>query len=782
MMMNLSNPGTHQHHGRYGFHPHFADPQFHHSHTLASRHSATSPSEEYTSSQVSSYRQNVLSQGQEFTTQSLSCSTGGEGQYRYYNPNAEESTGGLSQSVPCSPRLSTDSQLSNGEHSFRPGKRPNIEDNETGVNPENCYKRHNSCGSELQPYPSNGFEFKERPTCIKKISNSGSKDSISSETELKSGYSSNHAESQNYGENSNSYQYNHHLYDNSSDVITYRRHSDVIQRQFSHDSVFVDNPFQTHDFHHQAYNPYRDRGSNFGPPHPIHIEQREHVQAPGYSFIRESHLRVKLDHQQREPVSPPEAKMTGAGPTLAVGYGAHNSPHQTGPGRHVVDILTEHPGDLIKTDSPNFLCTQLPQHWRVNKSLPTPFKIVALSDIPDGTMVTVMAGNDENYSAELRNASAVMKGNVARFNDLRFLGRSGRGKSFNLTITVFTNPPQVATYQRAIKVTVDGPREPRRQRQKQMDEHTKSVLSFPDSFTHLESLRRNQGYQSQGINFGDPSRMVGHSPGGWAAYPNATRFSPYLASPHATAAAIRAQAASVTSSGMGGATSTGAGTTTPPGGLNMRQDSGRGVTHSLSSNGSLGGARHGNDSLTIRFSEVHLEGRFGNAPFGDHRLVYPGTGGFSGYDGMLQTGNPLASAPYLSGVSGYMNPPSYNTGNAGAGNSSGGSSDTHSPPNNMGRTRAGASSVGSETDISGTLSPGGRDLQNHRTRSHDNSVDLLVAAGIHGRNWDVKEAAAMIAAAENAARQRDAHGVQQHGSRGGVNHNDVLADEVWRPY
>lgn len=35
------------------------------------------------------------------------------------------------------------------------------------------------------------------------------------------------------------------------------------------------------------------------------------------------------------------------------------------------------------------------------------------------------------------------------------------GKSFTLTITVFTNPTQVATYHRAIKVTVDGPREPR---------------------------------------------------------------------------------------------------------------------------------------------------------------------------------------------------------------------------------------------------------------------------------------------------------------------------------
>lgn len=55
--------------------------------------------------------------------------------------------------------------------------------------------------------------------------------------------------------------------------------------------------------------------------------------------------------------------------------------------------------------------------------------MVALGDIPDGTLVTVMAGNDENYSAELRNATAAIKNQVARFNDLRFVGRSGRGNN-----------------------------------------------------------------------------------------------------------------------------------------------------------------------------------------------------------------------------------------------------------------------------------------------------------------------------------------------------------------
>lgn len=59
-------------------------------------------------------------------------------------------------------------------------------------------------------------------------------------------------------------------------------------------------------------------------------------------------------------------------------------------------------------------------------------QVVSLGDVADGTVVTVMAGNDENYSAELRNASAVMKNQVARFNDLRFVGRSGRGWCSNV--------------------------------------------------------------------------------------------------------------------------------------------------------------------------------------------------------------------------------------------------------------------------------------------------------------------------------------------------------------
>ncbi|XP_065155805.1 runt-related transcription factor 1 isoform X2 [Atheta coriaria] len=139
--------------------------------------------------------------------------------------------------------------------------------------------------------------------------------------------------------------------------------------------------------------------------------------------------------------------------------------------RTLNDFLSEHPGELVRTGSPLFVCTVLPPHWRSNKTLPVAFKVVALGDIGDGTVVTVRAGNDENYCAELRNCTAVMKNQVAKFNDLRFVGRSGRGKSFTLTITVSTSPPQIATYNKAIKVTVDGPREPRSKTRQQQQFH-----------------------------------------------------------------------------------------------------------------------------------------------------------------------------------------------------------------------------------------------------------------------------------------------------------------------
>lgn len=142
---------------------------------------------------------------------------------------------------------------------------------------------------------------------------------------------------------------------------------------------------------------------------------------------------------------------------------------------NLLDMLQEYHGELVQTGSPVIYCSVLPTHWRSNKSLPCAFKVVALDDIQDGTEVIIRAGNDENFNPELRNSTAIMKNGVAKFNDLRFVGRSGRGKSFSITITIRASitsspicptPDQIATYNKAIKVTVDGPREPRSKQSK----------------------------------------------------------------------------------------------------------------------------------------------------------------------------------------------------------------------------------------------------------------------------------------------------------------------------
>uniref|UniRef100_A0A3P8R712 Runt domain-containing protein n=1 Tax=Astatotilapia calliptera TaxID=8154 RepID=A0A3P8R712_ASTCA len=206
-------------------------------------------------------------------------------------------------------------------------------------------------------------------------------------------------------------------------------------------------------------------------------------------------MRIPVDPSASRRFSPPSSSLqpvpgkmndvsSPAGQPDAAAAVPRLRPHEN---RSMAEIIADHPAELVRTDSPNFLCSVLPSHWRCNKTLPVAFKVVALGDIPDGTVVTVMAGNDENYSAELRNASGVMKNQVARFNDLRFVGRSGRGKSFTLTITVFTNPPQVATYHRAIKVTVDGPREPRNPRQSQSSPPWSYEQTYPSYLSPMAS-------------------------------------------------------------------------------------------------------------------------------------------------------------------------------------------------------------------------------------------------------------------------------------------------------
>lgn len=101
----------------------------------------------------------------------------------------------------------------------------------------------------------------------------------------------------------------------------------------------------------------------------------------------------------------------------------------------IYETLRNCHGDLVQTGSPTILCSTLPSHWRSNKSLPVAFKVISLDEVSDGTLVTIRAGNDENCFGELRNCTAVMKNQIAKFNDLRFVGRSGRGESSTCTVT-----------------------------------------------------------------------------------------------------------------------------------------------------------------------------------------------------------------------------------------------------------------------------------------------------------------------------------------------------------
>ncbi len=48
--------------------------------------------------------------------------------------------------------------------------------------------------------------------------------------------------------------------------------------------------------------------------------------------------------------------------------------------RALTEMLSDSPGgELVRTGSPNFVCSVLPVHWRSNKTLPVAFKVIIKS-------------------------------------------------------------------------------------------------------------------------------------------------------------------------------------------------------------------------------------------------------------------------------------------------------------------------------------------------------------------------------------------------------------------
>ena len=58
-------------------------------------------------------------------------------------------------------------------------------------------------------------------------------------------------------------------------------------------------------------------------------------------------------------------------------------------------------------------------------------------EVKANTRVVILAGNDYNPRASLKNNISWFRGNQAEFNDLRFLGASGRGSSEGKKIFFF---------------------------------------------------------------------------------------------------------------------------------------------------------------------------------------------------------------------------------------------------------------------------------------------------------------------------------------------------------
>lgn len=84
--------------------------------------------------------------------------------------------------------------------------------------------------------------------------------------------------------------------------------------------------------------------------------------------------------------------------------------------------------EIHQTDASDVKCTKLPEFIRAKKYLGASFCVYfEEGSVQDGVRVTISAGNYKNPTAELKNNESVVRNNVAEFQDLRFLGKSGRG-------------------------------------------------------------------------------------------------------------------------------------------------------------------------------------------------------------------------------------------------------------------------------------------------------------------------------------------------------------------
>lgn len=100
-------------------------------------------------------------------------------------------------------------------------------------------------------------------------------------------------------------------------------------------------------------------------------------------------MRIPVDASTSRRFTPPSTalspgKMSEALPLGAPDAGAALAGKLRSGDRSMVEVLADHPGELVRTDSPNFLCSVLPTHWRCNKTLPIAFKVLGPERVEGG--------------------------------------------------------------------------------------------------------------------------------------------------------------------------------------------------------------------------------------------------------------------------------------------------------------------------------------------------------------------------------------------------------------
>lgn len=174
-------------------------------------------------------------------------------------------------------------------------------------------------------------------------------------------------------------------------------------------------------------------------------------------------MRIPVDASTSRRFTPPSTalspgKMSEALPLGAPDGGAALASKLRSGDRSMVEVLADHPGELVRTDSPNFLCSVLPSHWRCNKTLPVAFKVSAGAE-PGGHRRTWAPPMQEPRQGRT-------------WGDLAARTRKGMSPSWQDTGVVYPGAPTAGSHSRK-----DPPLDSRRPRKTQ---RTREVLGWEE--------------------------------------------------------------------------------------------------------------------------------------------------------------------------------------------------------------------------------------------------------------------------------------------------------------